>query len=149
KASFQIGRGTTIELSDWRAAGDRRIPMQVKVTSMDGEIETYKADAVKPISPGDVHVAMPKSLIADATFDPAKPAIVESSFAGKSHIKVRAQVSGQDVGWFILDSGAGGMVIGKTLADALDLKRVGSSSASAVGGTIELGIRGADKFEIG
>lgn len=148
KASFQIPRGTTIELSDWRVAGDRRIPMHVKVTT-DGETETYSADAAKPIRPGDVSTAMPKSNVSDATFDPARPAIVESSFAGKSHIKVRALVNGQDIGWFILDSGAGGMLIDKTLADSLHLKRLNSVSASGVAGRIELSVRAVDKFEIG
>ncbi len=148
KASFQIPRGTTIELSDWRVAGDRRIPMHVKVTT-DGETETYSADAAKPIRTGDVPTAMPKSNVSDAAFDPAKPAIVESSFAGKSHIKVRALVNGQDIGWFILDTGAGGMLVDKTLADSLHLKRLSTVSASGVAGRIDLSVRAVEKFEIG
>ncbi len=148
RASFQIPHGTTLELSDWRVAGDRKTPMHVKVTT-DDETETYSADAVKPIRPGDVHTAMPKSNVSDFTFDPAKPAIVESSFLGKSHIKVRALVNGRDVGWFILDSGAGAMVIDKALADSLNLKRLNRGSATGVGGTIESSARAVDKFEIG
>jgi hypothetical protein len=148
EASFQIPGGTTIALGDWRVAGDRRIPMHVKVTT-DGETETYSADTAKLIRPGDVHTGMPTSNVTDAAFDPAKPALVESSFAGKSHIKVRALVNGQDVGWFILDSGAGAMVIDKALADSLHLERLNRGSASGVGGTIESSARAVDKFEIG
>ena len=62
---------------------------------------------------------MPKQNISDFTFDPAKPAIIESGFAGRTHIKIRALVNGEDVGWFILDSGAAAMVIDKTLLASL------------------------------
>ena len=81
-ASFQIPGGTTLKLSDWRVAGDRRIPMHVEVTT-DGETETYSADVARPIRPGDVQSAMPKQNVSDFTFDPKKPAVVESSFAGE------------------------------------------------------------------
>jgi hypothetical protein len=92
---------------------------------------------------------MPKQNVSDFTFDPAKSATVESSFAGRTHIKVRALVNGEDVGWFILDSGAGAMVIDKALADSLHLKRLSRGSALGVGGTFESSARAVDKFEIG
>jgi hypothetical protein len=63
--------------------------------------------------------------------------------------RVRALVNGQDVGWFILDSGAGAMVIDKALADSLRLERVNRGSALGVGGTVESSARAVDKFEIG
>jgi hypothetical protein len=149
EASFQIPRGTTIKLSDWRVAGDRRVPMRVEVTTEDGETETYSADGAGSIRPGDVHTAMPKQNVSDFTFDPAKSATVESSFAGRTHIKVRALVNGEDVGWFLLDRGAGAMVIDKALADSLHLERLNRGSASGVGGTFESSARAVDKFEIG
>ncbi|HKV11782.1 MAG TPA: retropepsin-like aspartic protease [Thermoanaerobaculia bacterium] len=147
-ASFQIPGGTVLKLSDWRVAGDRRIPMHVEVTT-DGDTETYSADKARPIRPGDVHTTMPKPNVSDFTFDPAKPATVEASFAGKTHIMVRALVNGQDVGWFLLDSGAGAMVIDKALADSLHLKRLNRGSALGVGGMFESSARAVDKFEIG
>ncbi|MCI0415312.1 retropepsin-like domain-containing protein, partial [bacterium] len=147
-ASFQIPGGTTLKLSDWRVAGDRRVPMHVEVTT-DGETETYIAGVARPIRPGDVQPAIPKQNVSDFTFDPAKPATVESSFVGKTHIMVRALVNGQDVGWFILDSGAGAMVIDKVLADSLHLERLSRGSASGVGGTFESSARAVDRFEIG
>ena len=147
-ASFQIPGGTTLELSDWRVAGDRRVPMHVEVTT-DGDTETYSADEARPIDPGDVHTAMPKQNVADFTFDPATSATVESSFAGRTHIMVRALVNGQDVGWFLLDSGAGAMVIDKALADSLHLERLNRGSATGVGGTFESSARAVDEFEIG
>lgn len=148
EASFQVPNGTTIRLSDWRVAGDRRIPMHAEVTT-DGETETYSASELKPIGATDVDTSMPKSNVADATFDPEKPAAVEASFAGKSHIKVRALVNGQDLGWFILDSGAGAMVIDKGLADSLGLERLNRGVASGVGGTFESSARAVEQFEIG
>ena len=120
--------------------------MHAEVTT-DGETEIYSADLVKEI--GDVDTAMPKPNVADATFDPAKPATVESSFAGRSHIKVRALINGQDVGWFILDSGAGAMVIDKQLADSLHLERLNRGTAVGVGGELESSARAVDTFEIG
>lgn len=147
-ASFQISGGTVLKLSDWRVAGDRRVPMHVEVTT-DGETETYSADRARPIRPGDVHPTMPKQNVSDFTFDAAKPATIEASFAGRTHIKVRALVNGQDVGWFLLDSGAGAMVIDKALADSLHLERLNRGTATGVGGTFESSARAVDKFEIG
>jgi hypothetical protein len=147
-ASFQTLGGTVLKLSDWRVAGDRRVPMRVEVTT-DGETETYSADRVRPIRPGDVHATMPKQNVSDFTFDAAKPATVEATFAGRTHIMVRALVNGQDVGWFLLDSAAGAMVIDKALADSLHLERLNHGTALGVGGTFESSARAVDKFEIG
>lgn len=148
EASFQGSGGTTIKLSDWRNAGDRRIPMHVEVTT-EGDTETYSAVEAQSIQPGKVDTAMPTSNVSDTTFDPAKPALVESSFAGNTHIKVRARVNGQDVGWFILDSGAGALVIDKALADSLSLERVRHGTATGVAGTFESSARAVEKFELG
>jgi len=148
EAAFRIPGGTTLQLGDWRMAGDRKIPMRVEVTT-DGEIETYNADEARPINPGDVDSAMPEQNVSDFTFDPAKPATVEARFAGRTHIMVRALVNGQDVGWFLLDSGAGAMVIDRALADSLHLKRLNRGSALGVGGTFESSARAVDTFEIG
>ena len=147
-ASFQIPGGTVLKLSDWRVAGDRRVPMHVEVTT-DGDTETYSADAARPIRPGDVHTTMPKNSVSDFTFDAARPATVEASFAGRTHIMVRALVNGQDVGWFLVDSAAGAMVIDKALADSLRLERLNRGSALGVGGTFESSARAVEKFEIG
>ena len=62
---------------------------------------------------------------------------------------VRALVNGPDVGWVLLDSGAGAMVIDKALADSLHLERLNRGSAVGVGGTFESSARAVDKFEIG
>jgi hypothetical protein len=148
EASFQVTQGTTIRLGDWKVAGDRRIPMHVEVTT-DGNVETYRAVDAQPIQPAEVDTTMPASDVADFEFDPAKPATVESSFAGKSHIKVHALINGQDVGWFLLDSGAGAMVIDKTIADSLQLERLNRGVASGLGGTFESSARAVESFEIG
>ena len=122
--------------------------MHVEVTT-DGDTETYSADSARPIRPGDVHATMPKQNVSDFTFDASKPATVEARFAGRTHIMVRALVNGQDVGWFLLDSGAGAMVIDKAVADSLHLKRLNRGAAVGVGGTFESSARAVDKFEIG
>lgn len=147
-ASFQIPGGTVLKLSDWRVAGDRRVPMHVEVTT-DGDTETYSADTVRPIRPGDVDTTMPKQNVSDFTFDAAKPATVEASFAGRTHIMVKGLVNGQDVGWFLLDSAAGAMVIDKAVADSLQLERLNRGTAIGVGGAFESSARAVDKFEIG
>lgn len=148
EATFPATHGTTIRLSDWRVAGDRRIPMQAEIT-IDGNTETYAGNEAQSIELDDVDFAMPQSNITDTEFDSAKPATVEASFAGKRHIKVRALIHGQDFGWFILDSGAGAMVIDKGIADSLNLERLNRGVASGVGGTFESSARAVEKFEIG
>lgn len=58
-------------------------------------------------------------------FDAAEAAEVVIEKARSSHVLVRPTVDGQDVGPFILDTGASGLVISSSAAEKLNLRSFG------------------------
>jgi hypothetical protein len=62
---------------------------------------------------------------------------------------VRPLVNGKDVGWFVLDSGAGGMVIDPRAADGLGLRALGEVIAVGAFGPTKARFRVGDTFELG
>jgi hypothetical protein len=82
-------------------------------------------------------------------FDPEAPARLEVRRVRTGHILVHPLVNGQDVGWFIFDSGAGLMTIDKKAAAQLDLPVVGSVRATGVGGSTEASFRQDETFRLG
>jgi len=149
EASFHGAEGTTsIKLSDWKNAGDRKLPMRAEVTT-DGSTETYECDQVTAIKREDARTAMPAWGVTDTTFDDTKLPTLESRFAGKRHILVHPLVNGQDIGWFIVDSGSGPMIIDKAKADSMHLQTIGHDTGTGVGGSVESSTRVVSEFSLG
>jgi len=65
------------------------------------------------------------------------------------HVLVHPLVDGRDLGWFILDSGAGGMCIDPRSANALELPRFGRIPTVGVGGVIEGTFRRGRSLQLG
>jgi hypothetical protein len=74
---------------------------------------------------------------------------VELKRAMSGHLLVHPLVDGHDVGWFILDSGAGQICIDPTVADELDLERFGSVPAVGVAGAVEASYRLGTSLQLG
>jgi len=72
----------------------------------------------------------------DSRFDPAVPAQLEAKRALTGHVLVRPLIDGQDVGWFIFDTGAGINVIDTGAAVKLQCREVGSVPAVGAAGTV-------------
>ena len=135
------------KLSDWKTAGDRRIPMHVEVDSDESMV--LEGRSVVPARMRDIHTAAPSSRLNDTSFDPNHSTGVECQFLGRSHLRVHALINGKDVGWFILDSGSAVMIIDKAIADELHLDKVSKGTGIGVGGTVESSGRTVRKFELG
>jgi hypothetical protein len=82
----------------------------------------------------------PPPMRADASFDPAAPALVSvrrgpnfsSGLRGHSFVQVR--VDGEAAGWWLVDSGADGMLIDEALADRLGMPVLGESRSVGADG---------------
>ncbi len=72
-------------------------------------------------------------------FDPAVPARVDIRRAPTQHQLVKATINGEDVGWFIFDSGAGTEVLSLKVAEKLKLESFGKIPVRGVGGLVESG----------
>jgi hypothetical protein len=77
----------------------------------------------------------------DTRFDSQKPASVALKRLPSGHLAVHPEVDGWDVGWFLLDTGAGMNVIDKATADKLGMKAVGDYKAVGIGGLVDIRFR--------
>lgn len=148
EATFAVSAGTvTVKMSDWRLAGGSKIPFQAEVTEGGlTDVFTLK-EVVKsaPVPSFDVPKWTPNRI----AFDPSKPAELEVKKAASGHLLVHPLVNGKDVGWFILDSGADIMVIDQTIADELNLKKVGALPLVGIGGVVQEPFRPVPEFKLG
>ncbi len=149
-AEFVIAASkTTIQLSDWRAAGTIKVPFIAKVTD-EGLTDTYQVNESSPARKADSAVfTIPDFAPKDLKYDPSIPDAVETKRAASGHILVHPRVNGKDIGWFILDSGADCMIVDKAAADSLGLPKIGREAVMGVGGAVQEPFRTADEFMLG
>ncbi len=85
-----------------------------------------------------------------AVFDRTKPGDIAVKKAKSGHLLIRPTVAGKEVGWFILDSGAGYMTLDKKLVDQLGFLRFGEVPVGgAVGKSIKTPFVQATSLELG
>lgn len=93
---------------------------------------------------------MVRGPLAGTSFDPDVPAElddVERVFSG--HLLVHPVVDGEDVGWFILDSGAGAMCMNQETAEELGLEGFGEVVAVGAGGRTTASFAQGTSFQLG
>jgi hypothetical protein len=136
----------TVTMDDWRPAGAWKIPFKTSITE-GGLTDTFTGEEAKEGTPGDYSI--PKWVPNNIKFDSSIPAAVEAKKLISGHIVVHPLVNGKDVGWFILDSGAGIMVLDPKVADSLNLPKIGELPLVGVGGITKETFRNVDKFQLG
>lgn len=148
-ATYTDPSGTvTIKLTDWRPAGDRMLPFRAEL-DQGGLTDVFAATQAAPGDASGAAYAPGKWTPTDVAFDPSVPASVECRRAVTGHVLVHPRVNGQDVGWFILDSGADSMVIDQGVADSLGLSKVGELPLVGVGGVVKAPFRPVGEFQLG
>lgn len=85
----------------------------------------------------------------DARFRPDVPAALEVKRVSSGHLLVHPRVDGQDVGWFIFDTGAGTNCLSLAAAEALELEPFGAIGARGIGGTVKSSFFRAGKLTLG
>ena len=85
----------------------------------------------------------------DCSFDGDAAAELETKRLRSGHLLVHPLVDGEDVGWFIFDSGAGALVIDGAHADALELDSFGEVVAVGAAGKVTAHYRSAASFVLG
>ena len=147
-------RGTAgeevIEFADYRAVLGFRFPHRV-TRAAAGVANVFEIKSVTKAAP-----AAPRSRFGPATARPTdarwKPNAatrVEVRRAKTGHLLVHPLVNGEDAGWFILDSGAGAMVIDLKTADKLGMPALGEIVAVGVAGSTKARFRRGRTFELG
>lgn len=138
----------TWQYSDYTAANGFKLARKLKNTNA-GLTNTFQ---IKKVEQAPIFIRNPYaplfSIPADTTFSSAESK-VEVKKAISGHLLVHPLVNGKDVGWFILDSGAGAMVIDPRAADVLGLPKLGQLSALGIGGVVNSSLRKAKTISLG
>ncbi|HKB16140.1 MAG TPA: aspartyl protease family protein, partial [Planctomycetota bacterium] len=95
--------------------------------------------AISSVAPAEAPAgsfAMPASRPSRASFDPSAPPAIETRRAPTGHLLVHPRVAGRDLGWFVLDTGAGAEVIDRKAADAADMPSVGRTITAGAGAAV-------------
>jgi len=94
--------------------------------------------------------AKPDTRPHDTRFDPHASARVEAMKTVTGHILVRPEVDGNDLGWFVLDSGAGISIITSAAAESAGMSALGRTVAGGAGPrTVTGGFRQGRQFRLG
>jgi hypothetical protein len=143
------GSKMTWSFEDYREVLGVKLPF--KVTSTRAGLAS--TTTVQQVTEAPTFVRNPYALVPvqpqDVVFDPAVPAEVKVERFRSGHFLVQPKVNGEDVGWFIFDSGAGGMVIDKQVADKLGMETFGEVPVVGVGGVLPGRFRQAKNFQLG
>lgn len=144
-----VGGEEVVEFGDYRETLGFRFPHRVTRTlASTTSVSEIRAVAAAPSSSLSRFRPV-TSRPADTLWDTAMPARIEVRRAGSGHMLVHPLVNGQDVGWFILDSGAGTMVIDQKVADRLGMPAVGEIVAVGVAGTTRTRFRTGGPLRLG
>ena len=140
---------TVIELSDYREALGFRFPRRLTRT-LGGVTTVFDVTSVAAARGAARAQFEPVTARpADTRWDTSAPARIEARVAPSGHILVQPLVNGKDVGWFLLDTGAGGMVIDRKAADQLAMPALGEMVAVGAAGTKKTRYRQGATFTLG
>ena len=144
-----VGGEEVAELSDYREALGFRLPHRL-TRSLGGMTSVYEIGTVEAAPASSrARYAPVKARPADVRWDAAAPARIEVRRARSGHLLVHPSVNGEDIGWFILDSGAGTMVIDQKAADRLGMPALGEIIAVGVAGKTKTRFRMGGPLRLG
>jgi hypothetical protein len=138
-----------VELADYREVLGFRLPHRVtRAAGGRTDLVEIRSVAAAPAS-ASARFAPVTARPADVRWDDARPARVEVRRTASGHLLVHPAVDGEDAGWFILDTGAGGMVIDPKVADRLRMPALGEVVAVGVAGMVKARFRQGETFALG
>lgn len=135
---WRFGTGeaeTVVRLSDWRDHDGARLPGRLETSGTAGLSSSVVVERIED-APAlrTEQVVPPRPPTVDVRFDRALPNAIEVVRAPTGHLLVHPLVDGQDVGWFIFDSGAGMNVLATAAIAQLGLETFGEVPANGIGG---------------
>lgn len=145
----ESGTGTWTFEAHERARG-LVLPRRFDYSNDDGIGSQFE---ITEVAPAPVFVRDPFEFAAleppGMRFDASLPAEIGTRRVPSGHLLVHPKVDGEDIGWFVLDSGAGGMVIDRAAADRLGEEAFGEVLAVGGAGKTVARFRAGKHFELG
>lgn len=133
-------RGSGHEASRWSFAGHARtegftFPAQIEALEQ-GLAQRFEARRVTRVPAEDALFAARLAPPSDTRFLPGVAPALEVKRVASGHLLVHPTLDGQDLGWFIFDSGAGTNCISTSVTDALEGEPFGEIGAKGIGGVV-------------
>lgn len=128
---------TTVNFLEWIEFDGVQFPSKVTTTGGDDPSvgSSLRIERLFDGSAGDPEGLSLRQGSADARFDPAALPGVEVVRAPTGHLLVHPLINGQDVGWFIFDTGAGMNILTTSAIASLQLPTFGGVPAKGIGGS--------------
>lgn len=144
------GRNQTTAWSGIIEFQGMKFPKVVESRGAGANAESYEIDSIQP-APTFVRNPYEATVLApdDTVFDDSLPAELTVKRAKTGHLLVNPKVNGQDVGWFIFDSGAGINVLANSVIKDLKLEKFGSLPAVGVGGAVQTSFSRPESISLG
>ena len=140
---------STWTFADYREHDGFFFPQKIELTQ-EGMTQGFETKSVERLAAVDDAAFAPRlDPPGGARFDAEVPATVEVKRAMTGHLLVHPSVNGEDLGWFIFDSGAGINCIANDVTDALSEGPFGEIGARGVGGTVTAHFWRADELALG
>jgi predicted aspartyl protease len=128
------GTALSIRYEGSVAIGQLMLPERTITAEAGIETKQMRVENVR-LSAGSL--VCPRPIREPATFDLSTAPDVEVRRAPTGHLLVRPRLAGEDVGWFILDSGAGTDVLSPAAIRRLGLDPIGTGVLITSGGTVQ------------
>jgi predicted aspartyl protease len=145
-----LGLALGFEFSDYRASGGFQFPYRVTFLKNGNEmggidVSLIESNVEIEQSEFSPHAAEDRIVRFDAFKQPALE--VQTGQGGKRY--VRPLINGQEVGWFLFDSGAGSSMLSSEVAEKIGATRIGETESTGIGGTIKSAIVRVDSLNLG
>ena len=136
----------------WQVRNGALVPSLIRHAAAEGSIEnSIRLVQIEQGIAGDTSelFGRPQSAPRNVTFHDSVHPRIEARRVETGHVLVRPVVDGREVGWFVFDSGAGGLVIDDDIADSLNLRGFGKVVAVGVSGRTDARFREASSLRLG
>ncbi len=139
-----------LELSGWREIEGRMLP--ASVTQYNGEVPPTIMRFESASKSRDVVNTLRHEPESEerAVFDASVPAALETRSARTGHLLVHPLVDGEDLGWFVFDTGAAVSVLSHDVAEAAGMETFGRASVGGAGAQVhEVSLREGGALRLG
>jgi predicted aspartyl protease len=143
------GQENFIELNQWEETEGFLFPRELHL-SVEAEQTILRVHTVRPVEGRVQHrCRMVTARPQDTRFNANQTRAVELKRIPSGNLAVHPLVNGEDVGWFLLDTGAGRSVIDLKIADDLGMVAVGELAAMGIGGLVTVHYRKGEQLTLG
>ncbi len=127
------GAGHRFEFDGWADRAGGRWPARVTERSPAGLEQSFEFEDAASLDEEPTDALTRPATASPAIFDPDAPDAVDVRASSTGHLFVRPTVNGEDVGWFLFDSGAGATLLSPEVSERLGLEPFGEERLTPFG----------------